>query len=60
MCDAVSRYHSEMDDDTVPELEKIHKNGTNKEKEVSESNDDYVNKNQRSPFRRQVCDIWNY
>ncbi|KAJ8725138.1 hypothetical protein PYW07_016096 [Mythimna separata] len=45
-----------MGDDTVPvpELEKIHKNGTNQEKELSEPNDEYANNDQRAPFRRQA------
>lgn len=57
MRDAVTRKHSEMGDDTVPvpELEKIHKNGKNHEKDFSESNDEYDNIDQRAPFRRQVC-----
>uniref|UniRef100_A0A2A4IVM9 Major facilitator superfamily (MFS) profile domain-containing protein n=1 Tax=Heliothis virescens TaxID=7102 RepID=A0A2A4IVM9_HELVI len=55
MCDAVSRKHSEMGDGTVPELEKIHKNGTTDNgKELSASNDEYHNNDQRSPFRRQA------
>lgn len=56
MCDAVSQKHFEMGDETVAELEKINVNLTStKEKELCENNDEYINQNQRSPFRRQVC-----
>ncbi|XP_026747341.1 solute carrier family 2, facilitated glucose transporter member 8-like isoform X1 [Trichoplusia ni] len=55
MCDAVSQKHFEMGDETVAELEKINVNLTStKEKELCENNDEYVNQNQRSPFRRQA------
>lgn len=59
MCDAVPRKLSDMGDITVPELEKINKN-TENEKEQCDTKDECVNTDQRSPFRRQVCDYNNF